>query len=219
MKIDIDFKLNINRLVQYFILADLVFLAGWGLLDPIFAIFVVQKIEAATIATVGSLVGVYWIVKSVLQIPVSLFLDKIEGEKDDFYTLIIGLLIAAIALFSFMAATKIWHVYAIQVVKAIAFALYLPAWRAIFSRHLDKGKVAFEWALSSTSVGLSMGLMAIVGGALASFSFNSIFLFGGLFSLGSALILLFMPDLVLPRSKRVKEEMPLIDHGPADIRK
>ncbi|MBU4264318.1 MAG: MFS transporter [Proteobacteria bacterium] len=219
MKIDVDLKLNINRLVQYFIFADLIFLAGWGLFDPIFAIFVVQKIEAATITTVGLLVGVYWIVKSLVQIPVSLFLDKIEGEKDDFYTLIIGLLVAAIALFSFMAATKIWHVYTIQVIKAIAFALYLPSWRAIFSRHLDKGKIAFEWALSSTSVGLSMGLMAIVGGVIAGFSFNSIFLFGGLFSLSSALILLFMPDLVLPRHKRVNEEIALIDHGPGDIQK
>lgn len=212
-------ELGINRVVRYFILADLTFLAGWGLVDPILAIFVVDKIAGATLVTVGILAAIYWIVKSAIQIPIALYLDRNQGEKDDFYAIIIGLLIASLSLFSFMAASKVSHLYLIQLIKAIAFGLYVPAWAAITSRHLDKDKVAFEWAVSSTAVGLSMGLAGLISGWLASYGFNLVFLFGGFLSLASALILLLAPDLILPSQKASLSKILLKDHRPANIQK
>src|SRR3989344_950957 len=212
-------ELGINRVVRYFILADLTFLAGWGLVDPILAIFVVNKIAGATLVTVGILAAIYWIVKSAIQIPIALYLDRNQGEKDDFYAIIIGLLIASLSLFSFMAASKVRHLYLIQLIKAIAFGLYVPAWAAITSRHLDKDKVAFEWAVSSTAVGLSMGLAGLISGWLASYGFNLVFLFGGFLALASALILLLAPDLILPSQKAYLSKILLKDHRPANIQK
>ena len=34
---------------------------------------------------------------------------------------------------------------------AVGMGLYVVSWHGIYSRHLDKNKVAFEWALSSSS--------------------------------------------------------------------
>lgn len=212
-------EININRVVRFFILADLTFLAGWGLVDPILAIFVVNKIAGATLITLGTMAAIYWIVKSAIQIPIALYLDKHNGEKDDFYAVVIGLLVASLAMFGFMAADKVSHLYLIQLVKAIAFGLYVPAWSAITSRHLDKNKVAFEWAVSSTAVGMSMGLAGLIGGWLAKYGFNFVFLFGGFLSLASALILLLAPDLILPSQKSSLSKTLLKDHRPANIQK
>lgn len=218
MQINFNFKLNVNRLVKYFILSDLTFLSGWGLLDPFFAIFVIKNVPGATLMTLGIMSGIYWMVKC-LQIPISMYLDKTDGEKDDFYALVCGILLASLALFCFMAATKVWHLYLIQFIKAIAFALYIPAWTAIFSRHLDKNQVAFEWALSNTSAGFAIGLMALVGGLLSRLGFNLIFLTGGFLGLCAALLLILAPDLILPSRKiKIPEEI-LKDHGPANIQK
>jgi len=219
MEINIDFKLNINRIVKFFILSDLTFLAGWGLLDPLFAIFITRNITGATIATVGTMAGIYWIVKSTLQIPISIYLDKTDGEKDDFYALVLGLMLASLVLFSFMAATEVWHLYLIQVFKAIAFALYVPAWTAILSRHLDKDKIAFEWALASTSAGFAIGVTGLIGGWLASLGFNLVFLSGGFLGLCSAILLILAPNLILPPRKMKIGEGILRDHGPANIQK
>jgi len=219
MKINIDLKLDVNKVVKYFILSDLTFLAGWGLLDPLFAVFVTKNIAGATVMTVGIMAAIYWIVKSTMQIPISIYLDKNDGEKDDFYALVVGLLLAAMVLFSFMAATEVWHLYLIQTFKAIAFALYVPAWTAILSRHLDKEKVAFEWALASTSAGFAIGVTGLVSGWLASMGFNLIFLIGGFLGLSSAVFLILAPNLIIPPRKMALGEGILRDHGPANIQK
>lgn len=219
MKINIDFKLDVNRLIKYFILSDLTFLAGWGLLDPLFAVFITRNIAGATVMTVGIMAGIYWIVKSTLQIPISMFLDKFDGEKDDFYALVVGILLASLSILSFLAASQVWHLYVIQFFKAIAFALYVPAWTATLSRHLDKGKVAFEWALASTSTGFAIGLTGLMSGWLASISFNLVFLIGGFLGLCSAIFLILAPNLILPPLKMKVSESVIRDHGPANIQK
>lgn len=217
MKIDLRLKFSINRIIKYFIIADLTFLAGWGLITPILAIFVVDKVIGATVLTVGVMAAIYWIVKSVVQIPVALFLDRHPGEKDDFYALIIGLLVASLSMFSFMAVTQVFHLYIIIFIKAIAFGLYVPAWSAIMSRHLDSEHVAFEWALSSTAVGISMGAAGLIGAWLANISFILVFLIGGFLCLAGALILLLVPDLILPPKKAEVGKAIMRDHRPANI--
>lgn len=212
--------ISINRIIRYFILADLTFLAGWGLVDPILAIFVINKIEGATLVTVGVMAGIYWITKSVIQLPIGIYLDKTKGEKDDFYALVIGLLVASLSLFSFMAATEVIHLYFIQFIKAIGFALYIPAWLAIVSRHLDKERVAFEWALNSTSIGIAMGIAGLASGWLAGISFNMVFLLAGFLALASALILLLVPNLILPPKTSPNVGKSIIkDHRPVNIQK
>lgn len=216
---NIGFKLDVNRIVKYFILSDLTFLAGWGLLDPLFAVFITRNIPGATMITVGVMAAIYWGVKSTLQIPISMFLDKFDGEKDDFYALVVGILLASLMMFSFMAASEVWHLYLIQVFKAIAFALYVPAWTAILSRHLDRDKVAFEWALASTSAGFAIGLTGLIGGWLAEISFSLMFLVGGSLGLCSAIFLIMAPNLIIPPRKMKVGESVIRDHGPANIQK
>lgn len=208
---------SVNRIVRFFILSDLILWSGWGFVDPLFSIFVVREIAGATLVSVGFLATIYWVGKGILQIPISLFLDKTDGERDDFYALVLGLLIIGISAFSFSLSREIWQVYLIQFVKAIGFALYIPAWSAILSRHLDKGHTAFEWALSSSTVSLGIGFAGMAGGSIAATAgFNSLFLFTGLMAILSAAVLLFVPDLILPR--KTMATPTLSDHVRAGIK-
>ncbi|MBI3046162.1 MAG: MFS transporter [Candidatus Harrisonbacteria bacterium] len=207
---------SVNRVVRFFIFSDLILWSGWGFIDPLFSIFVVREIAGATLISVGVLAAIYWIAKGILQIPISLFLDKTPGERDDFYALVLGLLIIGISGFSFALTQKVWQVYSVQFIKAIGFALYIPSWSAILSRHLDKGHTAFEWALSSSSVSLGIGLAGLVGGSIATIAgFNFLFLFTGSMAILSAIVLIFVPDLILPR----KTTAPILtDHVRAGIK-
>lgn len=208
---------SVNRIVRFFILSDLILWSGWGVIDPLFSIFIVREIEGATLFSVGVLAAIYWISKGILQIPISLFLDKTEGEQDDFYALVLGLLVIGMAAFSFALTKSLWQVYLVQFIKSIGFALYIPSWSAILSRHLDKEHTAFEWALSSSTVSLGIGLAGIVGGSIATIAgFNFLFLFTGLMAILSAAILMFVPDLILP--KKTIAAPSLTDHVRAGIK-
>src|SRR3989338_7040231 len=105
------FKLNISRIIRLFIISDLLLWGGWGLIAPIFSVFVVGEVPGATLITVGIGTAIYWIVKSVIQIPVAKFLDRRPGEQDDFYMLLAGLILTGIVAFAFVFVSKPWHLY------------------------------------------------------------------------------------------------------------
>ncbi len=184
-------KFKFNKIVRYLVLSDLVFYAGWGLITPIFAIFIVNNIQGGTILIAGIASSIYWVLKSVLRVPIGVFLDSHKGEKDDYFFLVFGLLIAALVPFGYIFSKLPWHIYTLQAIYAIGMAMSVSGWAAIFTRHIDKGKEATEWGLDSASYGIGMGVAAAVGGlAVTTFGFNPVFIAVGIMGLiGVALLL------------------------------
>lgn len=184
-------KLEINRIIKYLILSDLIFWAGWGLITPVFAIFITEKIEGGSAFVVGIAAAIYLILESVLRLPIGIFLDSRPGEKEDYLFLVFGLFLAGLVPFGFIFSNLSWHIYLLQAIQAIAVAMALSGWSAIFTRHIDKGKEATEWGLDGTSVSLGMGISGAVGGwAVTKFGFEPVFILVGIFGIIGAFLLL-----------------------------
>lgn len=214
MKLHIDISFRVSKFIKLFCLSDLLLFAGWGFIEPLFALFIVNQIEGGTMITVGMLAAIYWIIKSLIQIPIANFLDKTDGEKDDFYVLVISLVFVGITAFLFALATQVWHLILIQFFHALAMGLYFPAWTGIFSRHLDQKHEALDWALNSTLIGLGTGITGFIGGILANWvGFTAIFILVGFLSLLSAVIIITAPNLMFPKKKQ-GEELFIKDHAP-----
>ena len=220
MRLKVDIHLNsaelkVNRVIRYFVLADLLLWGGWGLITPIFALFVVGHIAGATVLTVGVASALYWITKALFQIPVSLYLDRKDKDTFDLYLLIIGLMLAGFVAMAFPLAHSTGVLYLLMISQAVAYGLYTPSWSAVFSRHLDKNHYAFDWSLDSTTIGLASGAAALLGGAIATiFGFDMVFVLTGCLSLASGLMLLAVPDLVLPRATSVVPATVPPEHTP-----
>ncbi len=216
MRLRVNINIQVNRVVKFFVLSDLFLLAGWGFIDPVFSVFIVRNIPGATLATVGISAGIYWIIRSLCQVPIAKFLDRTEGERDDFYALVTGLVVAGFSALLFALVTNVWQLYAVQAVRALAFAFYGASWPTIFSRHLDKDKVSFDWTLDSVSVGLAAGTSGLLGGIVANqFGFTSVFLFGSVLALAAAFLLLSVPNLIAPKPTTPTAEIK--DHRPGSI--
>lgn len=187
---------KINKVVRVLIISDFFFNCAWGLLSPIFALFIIQKITG-DIAKAAEVVGFaalfFWTVKSIIQIPIGKYLDKNHGEKDDFWFMFIGHLITGLVPFGYLFASSCWHIYVLQIVYAIGMAMLVPSWLAVLSRHIDKGKEAFQWGLSSTVFGFATGITGALGGIIAaSYNFELIFILCGIINLFSAFTLLYI---------------------------
>jgi predicted MFS family arabinose efflux permease len=194
-------KIQPNEVIKYLILSDFVFWSGWGLISPIFAVFVVEKIQSGTLAVVGLATGIYWVLKSLLRIPIGIFLDSRKGEEDDFWFLFFGLILSSLVPFGYLMAKYPFHIYLLQSLQAIAMAMTFSGWTAIFTRHIDPGKEATEWGLDATFVGLGIGISGILGGLIANaFGFQAVFVLVGILGLVSAFLLLGILKLVSPRS-------------------
>jgi MFS family permease len=216
MKIRVNIDIKVGRLVKYFVLSDFFLLAGWGFFDPIFSVFIIQQVKGANLETVGIAAAIYWITRSVLQIPISNYLDRTPGEKDDYVTLVAGILLAGMSVIAMTWVTTIWQLYLIHAIHAVAFAMYFAAWPTIFSRHLDKDRISFDWSLDSTAVGVASGVTALLTGYVAEiFGYSTVFVIAGILSFAAAFILISVPDLVLP--KPTEKTIPIIERKLTEV--
>ena len=152
---------SINKVIKILILSDFFLLSAWGLISPILAIFIIGNIKNGDVKVIGIAVGIYWLTKSILQIPIGKYLDRTHGEKDDFYFLVLGTFLSSLTPLGYIFSFLPWHIYILQSIHAFGIAMSIPAWGGIFMRHIDKGKEAFSWSLESSSIGIGAGIAGI----------------------------------------------------------
>lgn len=192
----------VNKVVKILILSDFFLLSAWGLIMPILAIFIVGQIEGGDVRVAGMAVGIYWILKSLIQVPVGKYLDKNHGEKDDYYFMIGGTFLASLVPLGFIFAFLPWHIYFLQVIHAIGMAMAVPPWGGIFTRHIDKGKEAMTWGLESSSIGIGAGIAGIAGGIIAkTFGFTPLFIGMSILGMISAFLFFLIKKDILPKGK------------------
>jgi MFS family permease len=183
--------IKINKIVKYLIFADIAFWTGWGLVTPVFSIFIVDKIQGGSILVVGIATFVYWLFRSLSVLPSGKILDKYIGEKDDYLFLVAGNFIATMVIFGYILAIYPWHIYLLQAFYGFGMAISLVGWKAIFSKNIDKGKEASEWALDDTLLSLGTALAGVVCGVLVTeLGYTTTFAIAGILGIISVGLLL-----------------------------
>ncbi|MFH1423862.1 MAG: MFS transporter [Candidatus Nealsonbacteria bacterium] len=189
--------LGINKVIRTLISTDILLQGGWGLIGPIFAIFLTKQLQGGSLEMVGFVAATYWITKSVVQPFIAHALDVKGGERDDFKLLILGMFLANLVPLGYFFSTQIWHIFLLEFFRGLAMACVIPTWLGIFTRHVDKGWEAFSWSLESTGIGFAAGFAGAFGGILAAaVGFKTVFILASIFGLtASSLLFLIRPGL------------------------
>jgi len=162
------FLKDINPVIRFLILSDTVIIGSAGLLGPIFALFIEDFIMGGDEAVAGIAAGVYLFSRSILQIPIAYFMDKIRGEKDDFWMMVVfSMLTSLIPLLYLFISTPV-QLYFVQFLLGFFAAFTYPAYMAIFTRHTDKNKEGVEWGIYFTLTDVTSAILATVGGFIAA---------------------------------------------------
>ena len=188
MALEVDilgmFASLINKVIRVLVIGDVMFFSAFGLIGPIFAVFITNQIAGATVATVGFAATINLLTRSLAQMPVARYIDRHKGEKDDFLFMVFGSTLISIVPFIYLFVETSIHLYIAQIILGIGGALSNPGWYAIFTRHIDKEKEGPEWTLENVGVGLAAAGAAAVGGVLAErLGFHNLFLIVGILSL------------------------------------
>ena len=201
---------KINKVIKVLIGSDFLLQSGWGLIGPIFAIFLTGQIKGGNLAVIGYATAVYWVVKSIAQPFIAHYLDRNHGEKDDFIFLVIGMYAANLVPLGYIFSFLPWHIYVLEFIRALAMACVVPTWYAIFTRHIDKGKEAFSWSMESAGIGFAAGFAGAIGAWLAGlFGFKIVFVLVALFGFLSSSALLFIRNLIFVKDGFVSRIPPI----------
>lgn len=165
-------------------------LSAFGLISPIFAIFLKEGITGGSILAAGTASTIFFSVKSVVQLPLARYIDT---KKVKIGFLIAGTFLIVLVPFFYALSPNIKYIYLAQVVYALGAACAYPAWFSLFTMHLDKKHRGFEWSLWSTGVGIGTAAAAYIGATIAGkFGFDSVFYVVGIMSLFGMFVLLFL---------------------------
>ncbi len=184
--LEVNFKKNMikpNQLIIKLIATSFFVHAGWGLIAPIFALFITDQIKGGTIEMVGIAVGIHWIVKSAVQPFLAYKMDVVKGEHDDMAFLIKGTLIITLTPLIYIFVSEIWHVFFLEAIRGVGLAMVIPTLSGVITRHVDKDWEVYTWSLQSTGMGFAAGFAAIFGGVIAGFlGFQIVFILVSLIS-------------------------------------
>lgn len=177
-------KVGINKIIRILIFSDFLLHSGWGLIGPIFAVFIINQIEGGTLPAIGFIAASYWLVKSISQPFIAHLADIKKGEADDFKLLIYGMVVANLVPLGYMFASQLWHIFILEIIRGLAMACVVPSWLGIFTRHIDKGWEAFSWSIQSTGMGFAAAFAAAFGGLIATLlGFKAVFFLVSCFGL------------------------------------
>ena len=194
----IRINITVNRAVQILLFYLFSVVLAESLFTPIFAVFVTGFIEGARLSTAGFALALYALAKSIIQVPLSRYLDKTKGEKDDFYALIVGAALGVVYPFALLGVSQVWHLYLLEIFAGAGTAALMAAYYSLFARHVDKGAEGFEWSLFSVGgLTISSAIGAAIGGVVAdAYGFKILFFASGIINLAVVFSLFYLYPLL-----------------------
>ena len=179
-----------NRTIKLLMISDVFVLTGFGLIQPILAIFINEGVAGGNILTAGVASTLFLVTKSLVQLPFSRYIDN---SKTKTRWLILGTALIAAVPVMYISIDDIRQVYLAETLYGIGSGLAYPTWVGLWSLNLNPGRESFEWSVYSTSTGLGTAATAAAGAAIASFAgFTATFILTGLLCILGCGILLML---------------------------
>jgi DHA1 family quinolone resistance protein-like MFS transporter len=177
--------------MKLLLLSDIFVLTGFGLIQPILAIYINGGgVAGGTMLSAGLASALFLFTKSMVQLPFGHYVDKNSNKTK---WLILGTLLMAGVPIIYITANSIYHIYLAEVIYGLGSGLAYPTWLGLWSANLDKGRESFQWSVYSTSTGLGTAATGATGAAVASqVGFYATFIMAGLLCLLGCLALIYM---------------------------
>jgi MFS family permease len=170
-----------NRTMKLLMLSDIFVLTGFGLIQPILAIFINQGVTGGSVLTAGIASTIFLLTKSLIQLPFAKYIDD-HGKKTRW--LILGTLLMAVVPILYVTADSMYRIYLAELIYGLGSGLAYPTWLGLWSRNLNQGQESFQWSIYSTSTGIGTAATGTIGAAMATITgFTTTFLLAGMMCL------------------------------------
>ncbi|MDD5290590.1 MAG: MFS transporter [Patescibacteria group bacterium] len=182
-----------NRSLKILVSINLVFVFGAALLGPLYAIFV--KNIGGNILDIGWTFSVYMITIGVMAYIGGRLGDKIKESE---YLVAAGYFIRAIGFFSYTLIASPGQLLILQFFLGIGEAIANPAFKSIYSLHLDSNKSSTQWGVWESLFSITVGIATLAGAFIAQyFGFNVLFYAMSSLAFAAFILLMIQPRKLL----------------------
>ena len=152
-----------------------------GFFAPIYALFVEDI--GGSLSDAGTAYSILAVITGVLIFFIGKWEDKIKHQER---LVIWGRFVTFVGFLGYLWVDSVLDLYLVHVVLGVSYALTVPAFQSLYSKHLDKGKYASQWGAWNSWVWIVTGISALAGGFLAEiYGFRVLFwLMAGFTGLG-----------------------------------
>lgn len=145
---------------------------GVGFLGPVYSIFVIRRFSASFVH-VGVLSAVFGLVAAVFKMPAGRLVDLYGREK----VLFVGVMGGAICSLSYIFAFDLSHLYIIEFLFGLSYALQSPALLALMMAMSGKNDRGLFLGIFDSAYDMAGAFAALLSGIVVSrFGFEPLFL-------------------------------------------
>jgi predicted MFS family arabinose efflux permease len=160
----------VNRWVKSLIISDMVLVVSINLFAPIYAIFA-EKVGGGIIV-VGESWGLFAVTTGLFMI----ILGRLEEKMNKMRWLITSYGLYCVVFAFYPLISNVYELFLVQILQGIALAINVPAWDALYTVHMDKGKESTEWGAYAGTWYVTSGVAAALGAFIVSaYSFSTLF--------------------------------------------
>lgn len=174
---------KINKTVLLLTLTDVFSWGPFYIISTISGIYLANKLGEDTVQFIGIGTAIYYVTRSIFQIPIGYITDKLKTTTDEMVMLCLGVILMGIPYILYPQISLPIHYYILQFVFGVGSSLNLTTWRKLFALNIDKGKEGSQYAFYEAATSLSSALLATSMGYIANISerhFDIIIVLSGL---------------------------------------
>jgi MFS family permease len=164
-------------------LAQILVAISMGIIGPVYAIYF-EKISGS-LKDVGIILGIYWIIVGILEIPFGILSDKI-GKKKVFT---IGGILVSFSIFLYPFVSNFYQILLAEIIGAVGYSMQMPSFYSLLADSTKRERRGLEMGLIDSSWNIFYGVASIVSGMLVmTFGFSLIFSLAGFLHFTSSIL-------------------------------
>lgn len=182
-----------NKSLSKLLVINNIFVLAASMFPPIFALFV--KEIGGNVLSAGSLWAVFSVFTGIF---IFIFCRYGDRFKETEYLLAAGYICRTVAWIGYFFSNSLWQLFVLQLILAVGESIGTPAFNAVYSVHLDKGRFVKEWGINNAFNSIIVGVAALIGGLIVyQIGFRPLFLIMAALSIISFIFLMIQPRKLL----------------------
>jgi len=161
-----------HKQLKLFLVANSLFILAVGMLGPLYALFV-QDI-GGDILVVGASWSIFMIISGLGIFLMGRIQDKIKKDKS---FILIGYGLMSLGFLGYFFISNVMQLFIVQILLGISMMIQTPVLDSFYTKYLERGKFASQWAVWEGMYFVIMGIAALIGAFFVKiFGFKNLFL-------------------------------------------